>query len=246
MKIGIRSTKVEFIKKAELRHGNKYDYSKVEYINNYTKIIIICPIHGEFEQAPVDHLRTGGCRLCSNKKMANTKMLTVDQFKEKANKIHNNKYDYSDLLYIGNQGNIKIGCPLHGTFEQKANNHMQGYGCPSCNSSKGELLIRDYLISKNIKFEEQKRFNNCILNKPLPFDFYLPNHNLLIEFDGVAHFKPTTFGGMSLGKAKDKLIEQKERDQIKSSFAENNNIALIRISYLKIKNIEKILDSLIL
>ena len=87
-------TTEEFIRKATNVHGNKYDYSKVHYVSIYTKIIITCPVHGDFFQCPHDHLKTRGCSACSN----NT-TLTTRQFIEKAKKVHGDRYDYSMIRY---------------------------------------------------------------------------------------------------------------------------------------------------
>ena len=86
-----------FIEKAKQVHGDKYDYSKVKYINCSTKVCIICPIHGEFWQEPSSHLRGCSCRRCSLEQKSNKQRLTIEQFIERSNKLYNNKYDYSKV-----------------------------------------------------------------------------------------------------------------------------------------------------
>jgi len=167
-----------FIKLAKLVHNNTYDYSLVNYVNNKTKIKIICSIHGEFEQTPNDHLDGHGCYNCV-KNIPNN-----NYFIEKGNFIHNNKYDYTLVEYIKYNGKIKIICPKHGEFEQIACNHLHGAGCPKCSSSKGEIKIREILLNNNIKFNEQQKFEKCKYKKFLKFDFYLPEYNMCIEYDG--------------------------------------------------------------
>ena len=96
-------TTEEFIEKARGVHGDKYDYSKVNYINSKTKIYIICPIHGEFEQTPSNHLHKNkpqGCPKCKKNKLRLIKSLTSEEFIAKAIEIHGNKYDYSKVKYI--------------------------------------------------------------------------------------------------------------------------------------------------
>ena len=101
-----------FIEKARKVHGNKYDYSKVEYHNNHEKVCIICPEHGEFWQTPKNHLKGCNCPKCSNVyKMSN------EEWIEKAREIHGDKYDYSKTHYISNKLKVKIICPKHGEFE---------------------------------------------------------------------------------------------------------------------------------
>lgn len=122
----------KFIEKARVVHGNKYDYSKVEYINNSTNIKIICPIHGEFEQTPAAQLSGKGCRKCSTEKNAIKKSFTTEKFIEKSKSIHGDKYDYSKIEYTGIFNKVKIICPIHGEFEQVAKIHMDGGNCQRC------------------------------------------------------------------------------------------------------------------
>jgi very-short-patch-repair endonuclease len=123
-------------------------------------------------------------------------------------------------------GHIKIICPFHGIFEQQPLHHLNGSGCPICKTSKGEKLIKKLLDGINIKYDYQKRFKNCKNTKPIPFDFYLPDYNICIEYDGIQHFKPISiFGG------KKSLENQKIKDKIKNVYCEKNNIKLIRIKY---------------
>ena len=128
-----RKTTEEFIEEARKVHGDKYDYSKVEYINNKTKICIICPIHGEFWQIPDNHLHGHGCKKCL--KISST----YDELINKFNIINNNKYEYEKLDDDFNVNKkIKIICKEHGEFYQTINNHLKGCGCPKC-SNVGKL-----------------------------------------------------------------------------------------------------------
>ena len=122
-----KSTKKEFIKKAKLIHGDKYDYSKVEYINNKSKVLIICPIHGEFFQRPNDHLSGYGCLDCAGKRK-----LTTDDFIFKAKQVHNDRYNYSKTEYVNYKSKVCIICPEHGEFWQIPYHHLNGTGCPKC------------------------------------------------------------------------------------------------------------------
>lgn len=122
-----RKTTQEFIQEANLIHNNKYNYSKTEYVDAHTKVIITCPIHGDFKQIPAVHLRGNGCSKCSGKFHH-----TTETFIEEANKVHNNKYDYSKVNYINNSTKVCIICPEHGEFWQTPNHHLRGRGCPKC------------------------------------------------------------------------------------------------------------------
>ena len=127
-----RSTTESFINKAKEIHGDKYDYSDVNYTNNNTLIKIICKIHGKFSQTPNVHKRGNGCQKCGNNYRYDTK-----EFIEKANEIHGDKYDYSKTDYKKNNEKVIIICKAHGEFEQKPNNHLTGNGCQKC---KFELI----------------------------------------------------------------------------------------------------------
>ena len=213
------NTTDEFIKKAQKVHGNKYDYTLVDYKNTDTKVKIICPKHGIFEIKPYSHLRCG-CLECSGKKK-----LTTYQFIKKSNEIHNNKYDYSLVNYVNIKTKVKIICPVHGVFEQIPFSHLFGQGCPNCVESRGENIIRGYLNKNDIKFDYQKRFEHCKNKNTLPFDFYLQEYNVCIEYNGEQHYELIEhFGKNSL-----KRIQQ--NDNIKKLFCENNNINLFIIKY---------------
>ena len=124
----------DFINKAKKIHDNKYDYSKVHYINSKIKVCIICPKHGEFFQEPKAHLKGQGCPKCSG-----CAKLTMDDFIEKARKVHGDEYDYSKVKYINNHTKVCIICPEHGEFWQTPNSHLNGNGCYSCKNKKISL-----------------------------------------------------------------------------------------------------------
>lgn len=231
-----KMTKETFIKKAIKIHGNKYDYSKVEYINNHTKVIITCKEHGDFKLKPNEHLNGVGCRICGNKNCHEKQKLTLKEFIEKANKIHGkNRYDYSKVIYVNYKTEVIIICNRHDEpypFKQKPNNHLSGQGCPLCRSSKGETFIRNWLIKNKLEFKEQKRFKDCKYKNTLPFDFYLPQYNMCIEFDGEQHFIPKKFKSKASNDEKLKNLKLIQfRDNIKTEYCKNNNINLLRIKY---------------
>lgn len=122
----------EFIEKANKRHNNFYDYSKVKYVNAKTKVCVICPKHGEFYVTPNNHLRGKGCPECGKIKKKEASKYTKEEWIELANKKHNWKYDYSKVLYNGSKEKVEIICPMHGEFWQNPVNHLSGDGCPKC------------------------------------------------------------------------------------------------------------------
>lgn len=127
-----KGTTEEFVKKAKKIHGDKYDYNKVKYVNNSTKVYIICPEHGEFSQTPNAHLRGRGCSKCGDRRSLEKRTDTLEDFIKKARKTHGDKYDYSKSEYVNSATKIRIICPEHGEFLQRPNGHIRGQGCPKC------------------------------------------------------------------------------------------------------------------
>ena len=279
-----------FINISNKIHNNRYDYSLVEYKNNFTNVKIICSVHGIFEQRPQIHMKGSNCPLCFLDKMSKNFRMDENKFKELSNEVHNNKYDYSLVNYVNQRVKVKIKCPKHGIFEQlprshynnksgcpfcdishksnsdefikksillhkdsyiydkveylnaikkviiickkhgdfliTPNNHLRGKGCPICKLSYGEREIKNILDNKNIEYIRQKFFKDCIYKRHLKFDFYLPNYNLCIEFDGEQHFKKFRFEINN-----DNLNIRKMKDKIKDEYCRIKNIHLLRIKY---------------
>ena len=144
-------SKEDFIKKAREVHGDKYDYSKVNYDSCETNVCIICPKHGGFKQRPADHTQGVGCPKCANEDNGNRKRLSKEDFIKKANEKHGNKYDYSKVEYVDAHTKICIICPEHGEFWQRPADHIKGQGCPKCrNEATGERcrLSKEEFIKK--------------------------------------------------------------------------------------------------
>lgn len=283
----------EWIEKAKKVHGEKYDYSKVVYKNNSTKIPIICKEHGVFWQRPANHIKGKNCPKCTGHYMDKS------FFIEKAKEIYKDKsgnplYDYSLVDYKDSSTYIRIichkkdsttekehgefsktpnkhltgqGCPLCGNesgglknslsneeflnrafpdeyeyltsyktaktkihikckkcghkFWQEAYSHLSGCGCPTCNESKLEKEVTNYLKKYNVKHEKQKRFK-WLGRQSL--DFYLPDFNIAIECQGIQHFEPKAFFGGDNG-----LSEIVERDNKKLKKCLNKNLEMIYV-----------------
>ena len=227
----------QFIKESIEIHGNKYDYSLVEYKGSFNDVKIICKKHGIFKQKPVVHINGCGCKKCSNEKLSKIKISNNKEFIKKSKDIHKNKYDYSLVEYKNAHAKVKIICKEHSVFEQTPNSHLNGTGCPNCQKSKGELKIKEYLDNNKFIYNEQYKFKDCRNILPLPFDFHLPEYNICIEYDGEQHFKRYKFE-----KDDNNLNIRKLRDKIKTDFCKKNNIKLIRIKYTDFKKIESILN----
>ena len=176
-------------------HQNTYDYSKVDYKDNFTKVCIICPKHGEFWQTPIQHLRGAlGCKACWSKEHSKS----TEDFIKEAIEIHGNKYDYSKTVYKTAKQKVTIICPKHGEFWQAPGEHLYGYGCKHCKESHLESEIRSLLVKNNIKFKYDVR--NISWLKPLTYDFYLPDYNIAIECQGEQHYeeKSNIFDSLSV------------------------------------------------
>lgn len=132
-------TTEQFIQKAREVHGDKYDYSLVDYINSSTKVKITCHEHGEFEQVPNNHLQGAGCIKCSRK------VINKEQFVERARKVHGDKYDYSMVEYLEMRNKIKVICPQHGEFEQRAFAHLKGQGCRKCYVKRNTTTKEEFI-----------------------------------------------------------------------------------------------------
>lgn len=223
-----------FILKANKIHNNRYSYNKTKYVRNRDKIIITCPEHGDFEQIARYHLDGNGCKNCQYDEFR----LDRENFINKSKKIHEDKYDYSLVVYKNQTTEVSIICDKHGIFNQRPHNHINNHGCPICKLSKGEKKIRKFLLLNNIKFESQKKFNGCVNKRFLPFDFYIKEKNLLIEYDGIQHYEASIFFG---GEKTFNYL--KLNDKIKNNYAKINNIDLIRIPYYEYNNIERILNN---
>jgi hypothetical protein len=235
----IKSNKDQFILKSKIKFGDLYDYSLVEYINNKSKVKIICKEHGVFEQKPNLHLSKSvkvACLKCSNEK----RMINFEDIIKRMTIKHNQLYDYSKFEYNGQNSKSIIICKKHGEFKQTVLSHLNGIGCKKCKNSTGETTISNILESLNIEYITEYKFNDCIYKKKLPFDFYLPKFNICIEFNGKQHYEKIDFFG---GGEYLKLI--KKRDNIKRQYCKDNNITLIEIKYNEINNISNIISSYI-
>lgn len=233
----------EFIRKAIKVHGNKYDYSKVNYINSKTKVCIICPKHGEFEQIANNHIRGAECPKCALEKIIKAKTKTSEQFINEANKTHNNKYNYDKTDYKGCFEKVIIICPIHGEFVQRAYSHLSGQGCPKCSQSHGERLIENYLENNNIKYIPQYEVNiDTTINSSgyAYIDFYLPEKDIYIEYNGIQHYKYVPFlhkgGVINFNRQieRDNFIRNKYKNKlIEFSYLQSDEEILKKLNELK-------------
>jgi hypothetical protein len=230
-------TQTDFIQRIENKFGkNKFDYSLLEYKDAHSNVKLICTNCGNIENKPPTVWYKGfGCLKCQTRR-PNPKQITKDQFINRANKIHDFKYDYSNINFTNIYDEVEIICPNHGSFFQKPSIHMYAKSnCPECSIYKGEEKVGIWLNTNNINYIYQHKVK--INNSYHYYDFYLPEHDIMIEYNGMQHYKPISFFGGQKG-----FEYLQSRDKIKQQYCSDNNIKLIIISYKD--NIEEVLKTL--
>ena len=219
-------------------HQNKYEYLQLiqhnqEYVTTNDILLINCIHHGKFKQTINKHIyQTTGCRQCFTEYNRQQQSKTTEQFVLDSIKVHGQRYSYENTQYINSHTNVTITCPDHGNFSINPANHiLKQQGCNICAASGPELIIRQYLIDNNIKFEYQYKLDGCvspITQRPLKYDFYIPSYSMIIEYDGIYHYQPIDHGN---GQQDHNFKKQQLYDTIKNQYAEQVGITLIRIPY---------------
>lgn len=220
-------TTEDFIIRAKEKHGDKYDYSKVEYKNNGTKVCIICPKHGEFWQKPIKHLCGQGCPSCGLKRGAEKQKKTTEKFICQLKEVFGDRYDYSCVEYIKAKVPVRIICPKHGSFMARPDHLLDGHGCPGCKGSLLENTMEQSLRKLGVCYISQYRDKTIFKRQSL--DFYLPDYNIAIECQGEQHFNKSFY------KTKNCTEEEcnnflkyiQNLDKKKKKICKENNIILI-------------------
>ena len=219
----------EYIKKQFEKEG--YTLISTEYKNAYTPMKVICSNKHEWKITYSNFQQGQRCPCCTKR----------DRYKEVKEYIESFGYKLLSTEYKNNKEKLSIVCPKGHHFDNMCFSSFKNDNqrCPLCNESKGEKRISEILDNFNILYIPQYKFDDCKFKYKLPFDFYLPQYNICIEYDGGQHFKIIEhFGGL------DGFINTKIRDTIKNIYCKDNNIKLIRIPYWEFDNIEKILKEL--
>lgn len=215
-------TTEEFIERARKVHGDKYDYSKTEYVNSSTKVCIICPIHGEFWMTPNAHINAKhNCPKCSHPSYKKER----EDFIREAKEVHGNKYDYSKVEYIDNKTKVCIICPEHGEFWQTPHSHLSGVGCPICSKCRNlnETALYEFINSHISERVVREKHLPWLGMKTL--DIYIPKHNIAIEYQGRQHFMPLDFFG-----GEKSYQETIKRDELKFNLCKTNKVHLFYFS----------------
>lgn len=226
-----------FIDKAKEIHGDLYDYSKVNYVNNLSPIKIICKKHGEFTQKPASHLIGSGCPKCAIEAKARKISSSKEEFIKKANQVHSFKYGYNKVNYINNRTKITITCPVHGDFEQTPHSHLSGKGCPHCKVWKTQEKIFNALKlnfpNENWIWEYKPEWL-----KPQSVDIFNERVHLAIEYNGEQHYIPVKRFGGTIGH--NKCVQ---RDNKKKDILNKHGCILYTIAYNEF-NLEKIINDI--
>lgn len=150
-----KKTTAEFIATARSVHGDRYDYSKVAYVNSQVRVTIVCPDHGAFEQVPSYHTDSGaGCPACSG-----NKRVTTADFVAESKKVHGDRYDYSLVAVTTNTTPVQIVCPDHGVFLQAPKQHRKGQGCPACGGTQKldqETMLKRFAEVHGTRYDYSK------------------------------------------------------------------------------------------
>lgn len=212
------------------------------YVNALTPILFRCDGCGnEWRVRPSDILHGARCPHCKhNHRFAEKKDKLIDYMK---------RFDPTVEIvgeYTGRHNPLKCRCCIcDNEWSASPNNLMQGCGCPACKSSAGERRIRAYLISHNIGFVQECRFDDCRDEHVLPFDFYIPSANLVIEYDGEQHYRPVRFAGKDDNKAIVRYLKTLRRDAIKNRYCADHDIKLVRIPYTEYDEVDWVLNELL-
>lgn len=211
-----------------------------EYAGAQTKILHMCKIDGyKWKIAPTSTLSGYGCPECQKKLLSQMRTKSHEVYVKQVAVINSNIEVLGE--YSGSDTPILHKCKIDGReWMARPGNILHGTGCPQCNQSHGEKQIVIFLTRYNIKFIPQKKFEGCIDKNSLPFDFYLPQFNMCIEYDGQHHFEPIDFAGKGEEWAEKQFLLIQQHDKIKNQYCQDNDIKLLRIPYFK--NIEEELE----
>lgn len=190
-----QEAKDNFIKKARAKHGDRYDYGRVVYVRNGDKVTITCRSHGDYDQIASSHLRGKGCAKCSR-----TRVYSTQEWIQKAVDVHGDKYDYGSIDYFRNsKDKVTITCKEHGCFEQIANDHLSGSGCPSCprryDQPTNLYLMHNGLGKVKVGYAIDLNRRIFQLNQNAPFEaelletWTLPDTPTVRKIEGKVHRK---------------------------------------------------------
>ena len=216
---------------------------KQQIQNNISYIQYLCPIHGEHKIRVANFINGKGCPECASQSISDKLKLSIESVNDEIESYGGQWINKDEYVNRGRK-NLKILCPCCKSpfiTSLRCFSQHKGQLCPNCRKtiSLGEAKIKKYLDNNKIKYIPEKWFQDCRDKKPLPFDFYLPQYNMVIEYDGIQHFKDKGFTHSS-------LKEIQFHDNLKNNYCNTHGIKIIRIPYWEIENINSILNKNIL
>lgn len=232
-------TKDNFIERCMITHRGRYSYSKTNYTHHTAPVTITCLEHGDFEQAPLSHIKGHGCWDCSRAQQKISRTYTTEEFIKRAQEVHGSRYDYSLVVYTKAQSKVRFLCNAHGVFEQIPNDHLRGLGCSKCGTSysRPHQKVVAYLQELGLKevedflINDRKTLQNPKSNRFLELDIYLPRRKLAIEVDGAF------FHGHCHDSSTIVDVQQVRRqDGLKDELCKQLDINLVRLSDTKINS----------
>jgi hypothetical protein len=235
-----------FVAESMAVHGDRYQYPRNCISSDSRMVNIICREHGLFRQRSSDHLSGHGCRACADILVTQKNTYTFADFLAKALVKHGTKYTYLESTYIRCDLPLTMVCPKHGEFIQVGSRHLSGSGCPRCRRSMGEKAVRAWLDQYPIKYIHRWYPKGLIINvKGGEIDFYLPDYEIAIEYDGEQHFRAIQRGKkMTMEQAWANFGKTKFSDAKKTEWCIKNEIDLLRVSYLE--SVQEKLDEVLL
>lgn len=224
----LQRRKNNFIDKAINRHGSKYGYDLVDYINGTTKVEIFCnKCHVYFSQSPDIHARGHGCPTCGNKKNAKRFTKPYDLFLEEAQELHGDNFIYHRSSYLSRNEKMWMTCKTCGlAFKKSPSDHLRPQGCPSCNKCKRETETGDILLSMFDRVVRQVPLRIGGHKHPLRFDFQVQDNKTFVEHHGIQHYEPVShFGG------EEEFERRKQYDKLKADWCKQHGWNLIIVPY---------------
>lgn len=221
-----RKTAEQFINEARKIHGEKYDYSKVNYKNSHEKMCIICPEHGEFWQTPNKHIcGKQGCPKCGHDSTNKSQCRDANSVLDELKSIFGDRYDYSTFNYIKQKEFVTLVCKKHGVFSARVDHLLDGHGCPRCQGSHLEIIIDSMLRNNSLQYIYQYR-NKEILGRQ-SLDFYLPDYKIAIECQGIQHVTIMQHKKLKYKTTEDEVKYIQELDKKKKEICVKNGIEII-------------------
>ena len=235
-----RKTTKEFIHELHEKYPGVFTTDEVEYKSYQGKVNIGCATCShKWRNTPANLLSYGRrCKYCYGSGLKTTAMFIADLIARHPD----HRIDLTDINYVRGDIKMEVGClDCSHRWRVIPQKLYSGRGCPKCGSSRGEKRVAKWLDSHSIPYKSEHKFNDCKDKRKLPFDFYLPAHNIAIEYDGIQHFSNDGQGKNGIRWGTHDLEGVRRRDAIKTNYCRNRGIKLIRIPYTSFNNIENIL-----